>query len=237
MMQSANKPVIWMAGDSTMQSYAEEKRPQWGWGEKLLEALEETSRDDIEIFHRVSSPFETQKRYEGQTYIVDNCAMAGRSSKTFREEGRLADIEAHIQPGDYLIIQFGHNDAGKGKPERYVALEDFKASLETYVRVAVAHQATPVFLSSIVLCPSPETLSGEAGEIGRLLPEYGKVMKAYAEEIGCLFIDINERSGKLIDTLPKEEAEKLYLADHVHLRESGAAIYAGFAAEGLKTIL
>lgn len=232
-----SKPVIWMAGDSTMQSYSEEKRPQWGWGEKLLELIEGISEEMIQITHRDDCPFETQKRYEGQKYIVDNCAMAGRSSKTFREEGRLADIEAHIQPGDYLIIQFGHNDAGKGKPERYVALEDFKDSLKSYVKVAEDHQATPVFISSIVLCPSPETTSGEAGEIGRLLPEYGKVMKSYGEEAGIVFIDVNERARKYIDALSKEEAERMYLADHVHLQESGAFVYAGFAADGLKSVL
>ena len=46
--------------------------------------------------------------------------MAGRSSRSFREEGRLADIEASLRPGDYLVVQFGHNDAYREKAERYV---------------------------------------------------------------------------------------------------------------------
>lgn len=248
MQQEIKKPVIWLAGDSTMQSYSEEKRPQWGWGEKLLERLETekllvegiamvNDSTELIITHRAGSPFEQQKRYEGKYYIVDNCAMAGRSSKTFREEGRLQDIAEHIQPGDYLIIQFGHNDAGKGKPERYVALEDFRKSLMHYVNVALENDAQPILISSIVLCPSPETTSGEAGEISCLLPEYGKVMEQYAAEIGIPYVDMNGLTGEYLKSLTKEQAKEHYLPDHVHLVEKGAEAYAGLAVERLKEIL
>lgn len=234
MQQEKRKPVIWMAGDSTMQGYSEGQRPQWGWGEKLIELLDP---GEIVVNHRADSPFQQQLRYEGQNYIVDNCAMAGRSSKTFREEGRLQDIAEHIYPGDYLIIQFGHNDAGKGKPERYVALEDFKESLARYVKVALENAAQPILISSIVLCPSPETTSGEAGEIGRLLPEYGKVMEQYAAELGIPYVDMNGMTGEYLGKLITEEAEKHYLPDHVHLVEKGAEAYAGLIVEQLKVFL
>ena len=246
------KPVIWLAGDSTMQSYSEEKRPQWGWGEKLLELLEDIGCKEatekqqlqglekdmgnvntpgdgmiqIKSAHRQDCPFDQEKRYEGPHFIVDNCAMAGRSSKTFREEGRLQDIEGHIQPGDYLLIQFGHNDAGAAKPERYVPLELFKESLAHYVNVALHRGATPILLSSIVLCPGEQTDSGEAGAIKRLLPEYGKVMEAYARELQIPYIDMNKLTGDYIKDMSREQAEELYLPDHVHLVEKGAYAYA-----------
>lgn len=237
MQDKIRKPVIWMAGDSTMQSYWEEKRPQWGWGEKVLEILEPDMKGCDCGMRREDSPFETQRRYEGKEYIVDNCAMSGRSTKTFREDGRLDDIASHIQPGDYLIIQFGHNDGAKSKAERYVSLQDFKGSLENYVKVATDHQATPILISSIVLCPCEETQSGEAGEISSLLPEYGAVMEEYSRELNIPYIDMNEKCRKFVSTLTKEAAEEMYLADHVHLKEKGASAYACLIAEELKCIL
>ncbi len=256
----ARKPVIWMAGDSTMQSYPEEKRPQWGWGEKLLELLEAAYLEEkivtgneqmsgekglqkegtqVLISHRENSPFEQQRRYEGRQFIVDNCAMAGRSSKTFREEGRLQDIEANIQPGDYLVIQFGHNDAGAGKPERYVPLDGFTESLQKYIDVAVEHEATPILISSIVLCPSKETEEGEAGTISRLLPEYGRVMQGYAKmpSKAIPYIDMNSLTRAYIQDMSREEAEQLYLPDHVHLVEKGALAYAGLVVKDILRIL
>ena len=238
--ENNKKPVLWLAGDSTMQSYSEEKRPQWGWGEKLLEWLEagkDRNVTKVEITHREDCPFEQEKRYEGSQLIIDNCAMAGRSSKSFRVEGRLQDIEAHIQKGDYLLIQFGHNDAGKSKPERYVALEDFSESLVNFVNVALKAGAKPILLSSIVLCLGEQTETGEAGEISRLLPEYGKVMEKYAKELNIPYIDMNGLTGAYLEKLSREQAEELYLPDHVHLVEKGAGVYAGLAAEELRKAL
>ncbi len=234
-----------------MQSYSDEKRPQWGWGEKVLELLENSCSRDVEAvetngeaatvciksMHRPDSPFEQQRYYEGKNYIVENCAMAGRSSKTFREEGRLQDIAEHIQQGDYLVIQFGHNDAGAGKPERYVPLEKFKDSLANFVNVAISHGATPILISSIVLCPGEQTESGEAGEISRLLPAYGKVMKECAAELKIPYIDMNKLTADYIKDMSQEQAEELYLPDHVHLVEKGALAYAGMAVEALRAVV
>ena len=101
--------------------------------------------------------------YENRHVIVDNCAMGGRSSKTFREEGRLDDIRKHIKSGDYLVIQFGHNDASASKPERYVPVEEFENSLMEYVDTAKKAGATAVLVSSITLRPCSETMgNGEA---------------------------------------------------------------------------
>lgn len=229
------KSVIWLAGDSTMQSYADKMRPQWGWGEKLICLLEDSENSQgITVSHREDCPFAQEKRYEGTGFIVDNCAMAGRSSKTFREEGRLQDIEAHIESGDYLLIQFGHNDAGREKPERYVALEEFRASLANYVEMALEKGAHPILLSSIVLCPGEQSETGEAGEISRLLPEYGRMMERYAEEQQLLYIDMNKLTGEYIGSMTEEQAEELYLPDHVHLVEKGAEAYARLASPMLK---
>lgn len=235
------KPVIWLAGDSTMQTYSEEQRPQYGWGEKLLEALEEgkADRGDAEqlVMHRADCSFAQQKRYEGKEWVVDNCAMAGRSSKTFREEGRLQDILEHILPGDYLLIQFGHNDAGRAKPERYVPLEQYEASIAGYVEAAEIRGAHPVLISSIALCPCPENEQGEAGEINHLLQDYAKVLEEYGQKKGIPYLDMGRLTRQWCQEHSEEEVYALYREDHVHLVEKGAGQYAALAVPELKKLL
>ncbi|MBQ2802881.1 MAG: hypothetical protein IJF07_03175 [Lachnospiraceae bacterium] len=253
-----HKPVFWLAGDSTMQSYTEAMRPQWGWGECLLSTLEEKFvemvRNDmlqegvmgfsvvpyvarVQAFHRDSCPFMQQKRYVGRYFELDNCAMAGRSSKTFREEGRLADMEQHMKNGDYMLIQFGHNDCARQKPERYVALSDYKASLATYVEMAVRHGVTPILLSSIAICPSQDVLGDEVEEITKQLPRYASVMEEYAKEQQILYINVYHLTYQYLQSMTIQEAEAMYLPDHVHLTFEGAQHYAELVAEQLKEVL
>lgn len=86
-------------------------------------------------------------RYELPGLVIDNCAMAGRSSKTFREEGRLDDIATHIRPGDLLVVSFGHNDANRAKAERYVPADAFGESLRPFWDAARSHGAVCLFAS------------------------------------------------------------------------------------------
>ncbi|MDO4295941.1 MAG: GDSL-type esterase/lipase family protein [bacterium] len=226
------KKVLFIAGDSTAQSYAEDAKPQTGWGEWLLAALR--PNEEIKAAHRENCPFAQELRYESESLVVDNCAMAGRSSKTFREEGRLEDIQRQLKEGDVLLIQFGHNDASSTKPERYVSLEDFPQSLQYYIEVAKAAKAKAVLLSSIALCPCPENTTGEVGEIGRLLPLYAEEMKKLAENEGVLYIDLGARTRKKCQETAHAEVLTWYKEDHVHLVESGARCYAELLAEALR---
>lgn len=222
------KPVIWLAGDSITQSYKEGDRPQSGWGEYLLEALEPGNA--VYQFHRISCPFEQETRYEGRHFIVDNCAMAGRSSRTFAEEGRLEDIRSFMRQGDYLFIQFGHNDASGTKPERYVPLSEFADRLMPYIQAAKNCGARPVLLSSVSLCPSEEAKTGEVGEIARRLPKYGAVMKELAEKEGIPYVDMGRLTCKFAEEAGSQGAECLYMPDRVHLSPEGARAYAELAA-------
>lgn len=86
--------TVYIASDSTAQTYSSGYHPQAGWGQKL------------------SSYFTSR-------ITVANRAIGGRSSRSFIEQGRLAAIQAVIRPGDYLFVQFGHNDATVGNAERY----------------------------------------------------------------------------------------------------------------------
>lgn len=227
--------TIYLAGDSTMQSFEESlantdadadhspAAEQAGWGQMLMEYL--GGEEGCTCVHRESSPYPQQRRYLSPHFIVDNCAMAGRSSKTFKEEGRLTDIERQICPGDYLVIQFGHNDASKeSKPERYVPVEHFKASLQPFVDAAFSRGAVPILVSSIAVHPEMLQADTAVGTIGRRLPAYAKVMEEAATEWNCPYLDMG-RVGRM-EIAESPELAELYLADGVHLTRRGAGMYA-----------
>ncbi len=229
------KPAIYLAGDSTCQSYGESDKPQAGWGEMLLQALEPELA--IEEFHRESSPFPQEKSYETRHLIVDNCAMAGRSSRTFLEEGRLEDVKKHIKGGDYLVIQFGHNDAAWNKWERFVALEDFQAYIQIYVDMAMEKGAIPILLSPIALRPHRDGENGELRELERRMPGYGQIMKEFAKERKIPYIDMWTLTKAVCREAGEEETRRWYMADQVHLTDKGAKIFARLVAESLKPIV
>jgi lysophospholipase L1-like esterase len=226
------KPVIYLAGDSTAQSYGKESRPQTGWGEMLMELLD--LKDVIKTSHRKSSPFDQEKRYENRKFIVDNCAMAGRSSRSFREEGRLDDIISQIQAGDYLLIQFGHNDAARDKPKRYVPVEEFADSIGKYIECARKKQAFPVLLSPIALRPCTRNQVGDRKKLEDLLQQYTYEMKKLAKKEEIPYIDMYTLTLTACRNQRPQETAKWYNQDNVHLVTDGARKYAGILAREMK---
>ena len=229
------KPVLYLAGDSTAQSYHESERPQTGWGEKLVDALE--AENCWKEAHRDSSPFSQEMSYETRHIIVDNCAMAGRSSRSFREEGRLEDIKNQMKSGDYLLIQFGHNDAAAEKKERYVPLETFGESLMEYIRVAREKKAYPILISSICLRPCLANEQGENAKIDALLPKYAEEMKKLADKENIPYVDMLGITRKACAKAGEEQTAVWYREDNVHLQEAGAQLYAHFVAEEIKKLI
>lgn len=218
-----------------MQSYGGESRPQTGWGEALMKYLDEGNI--YRTYHRKNSGFPQQIRYESRNLIIDNCAMAGRSSKSFRDEQRLADIEANIHEGDFLLIQFGHNDADSLKPERFVPVDEFEASLMAYVEAAFSHGAVPILVSSITMRPCPENQQGDAGRINGMLPEYRRVMEEMSGRYAVPYVDMGALTEELCGRIEESETRKLYKEDNVHLVKAGAEAFARLAADEIKKLL
>lgn len=106
--EAGSKPTLYLAGDSTMQTYNPYWEPQAGWGQMFPSFFDES----VEI---------------------KNHSIGGRSSKSFIFQGRLDEILRMIRPGDYLFVQFGHNDATISVPERYASPADYKIYLKTYI--------------------------------------------------------------------------------------------------------
>ena len=119
---------IYLAGDSTMADYPAEHAPQTGWGQAL-------------------------KLYAKPGVKVHNFARGGRSSKSFRSEGRWATLLNQVSPGDYVFIQFAHNDAHQGEKNAYRHSDpetEYPENLRQYIRDVRAKKATPIICTPIV---------------------------------------------------------------------------------------
>ena len=208
------RPTLYLAGDSTMQSYAEGDA-LCGWGQALPELAAGARLCRTE--RREDSPFTQERQYVLPELVIDNCAMGGRSSRTFLEEGRLADIEARLQPGDFLLIQFTHNDANPEHPERFVPAERFAEHLRKYADAAAARGAQPILVTPIPwLTGYPEDYLA-----------YVKAMRdfAAAEDIPCL--DMGGAMLAACRSLGDRRAAALYQPDGAHLTAAGARRAAG----------
>lgn len=233
------KKNIFLVGDSTMQSYGSEYAPQEGWGAYFYKGFKEAEK--CRIFHPEECFYEQTVCYDMPRFVIWNYAMAGRSSRSFREEGRLSYIEERMGMGDYMLIQFGHNDAAEEKAERYVRVQDFGESLSYYSEVCRSKKAIPIFLTPLAM-RSCVTKKGQAYSF----PEYRNEMLKYAEYQGLPILDLGGVSAGYVSHIGQEESKKLYLwveegkyegrhkdgaQDNAHLCYNGAEIFAGMVTE------
>lgn len=160
--------TIHVIGDSTVATYKSSVYPQTGWGQVI------------------GSFFN-----EGQA-LINNVAIGGRSSKTFFTDGRLAALKSQVKPGDYLFVQFGHNDRYFGSNARQVPLDSFAYFLKIYLDSAKSWNAIPVLVSPMVMNAwSNGTMRNVFTENGS---DYRGVMEKLAKEQDVAFIDLNMRS-------------------------------------------
>ena len=231
------KTTVYIAGDSTAQTYANNKYPQTGWGQLL------------------------SNYFDSENIVVSNNAMGGRSSRSFITEGRLDRILNEITPGDYILIQFGHNDskttpAEAGGVERYTEPStSYHDYLSVYVREARKKGAIPVFVTSISRL---DKYFDE--ENGSSLGAYPAEMRELAAKLNVPVIDMFAKSVEKLNTLELDDAKEIYLflepddaryindaefaesvyktkgaADGTHFSRYGATLWTEMIAEALKT--
>ncbi|MFC0558279.1 rhamnogalacturonan acetylesterase [Halalkalibacter alkalisediminis] len=208
---------VFIAGDSTASSYAESRSPRAGWGQVL-------------------------GRFFTSNVTVHNHASSGRSSKSFIDEGRLKVIEAQLMPGDYFLIQFGHNDAKVDK-KRYTDPESsYKYYLTHYIEVAHKKGAHPIFLTSI-----QRRSFDDDGRIIETHGQYPVAMKKLAEEKNVPLIDLTLKSKILFEQLGPDQTKQLFLwiepgehpnyvqgiQDDTHFSEYGAREMVELIIEGI----
>ncbi len=216
------KPTVYLAGDSTVQTYDSYYRPQAGWGQMIA-------------------------RYFTEDAVFVNKAIGGRSSKSFLVQGRLDEILLAIKPGDYFLIQFGHNDATISVPERYASPADYKMYLRSYIAGAVQRGATPVLVTPM----GRFDYNTSTGKFNVSFPEYVAAMKEVAAETGTKLVDLSTRSVAYYDSIGPEGAQSVFLhvqpgvyegayangaADNTHFQEYGAIQLARLLAEGIKEL-
>ena len=213
------QPVrIFMAGDSTMQTYNEEKTPMRGWGQVL-------------------------PRFFNEQVIIENRAIGGRSTKTFISEDRWQKLVDQLQKGDWVFIQFGHNDASS-RPERYTSPDDYRANLVRFVKDARAKGAKPVLFTPIAMRRFKD------GQFTDGHGQYPGKVREVARELNVPLIDLTEKTNQRITQLGEEATARLFmnlepgehpaypdgLKDNTHLQEEGALMVAALAVEGIREL-
>lgn len=178
---------------------------------------------------------------------VINYAKNGRSTKSFIDEGRLKKIDEEIGAGDYLFIQFGHNDEKQEDPARYTEpFSTYMENLETYINVARKHGAYPVLITPLERrCFVDEKHLGMGAH-----SDYVAAMKQTAEKCNVPLVDLYSMSRSELKKAGELASRKWYMyflageyknypegkTDNTHLRYDGAVMYAGLIARGLEEL-
>lgn len=219
-----SKPTVYIIGDSTVRNTG---KGQAGWGTYLIDFLDS---------NRVS---------------VSNQAMAGRSTRTFIKEGRWEKVLSTLKPGDFVLMQFGHNEGSRpdtsragyrgvlrGISDTTVTLtwkDGTKETVHTYgaylcrfIKEAKAKGATPIVISMI-----PRNQFKD-GKVLRADKDYGKWAKEVATLEQVPFVDLNKITGDKYDEMGPEKVKAFFPGDHTHTNEAGAKLNAASVAEGLK---
>ncbi len=203
--RSDKSPItIFMIGDSTMANKnITGGNPERGWGMML-------------------------PGYFDKNVIVDNHAVNGRSSKSFIDEGRWDKVLSKIKKGDYVFIQFGHNDSKKDSLRHTTPGTTFDDNLRKFVNETRDKGGIPVIFNSIVrrnfVCPNDDSISKDtrydAGSIAQ--PEEGNILfdthgdyllSPYnvAQEMNVPFINMNRITHDLVENLGPVESKKLFM--------------------------
>jgi lysophospholipase L1-like esterase len=181
-------------------------------------------------------------RYFSRNITVANHAIGGRSSRSFIEQGRLAAIHQVIRPGDYLFVQFGHNDATASRPDRYTPPADYKEYLRRdYIRATRARGATPIVVTPV----SRRDYNPSTGKFKVSFPAYVDAAKAVAAEEKVPLVDLSALSRAYLDSIGVEASKGIFLwlnpgqypnfpngvQDNTHFQEKGAIQMARLVSE------
>jgi lysophospholipase L1-like esterase len=238
------KKTVFLAGDSTVQTYKLIDAPQCGWGAMLHRYF---SDNEVKIYHSEGSRFENSVSYELEDIIIDNRAMAARSAKSFFDEGRWKDLYDSVKEGDIVLMQFAHNDANIEKPERYLTPDEYREKLlNDYIKPLREKRAVPVLVTAIAMKDFDEN-----GVCRISFPKYREKMIELSKAEHTCLIDLGKETADYNTLIGEEACKNIYMnlekdmfesapegkEDNAHLKFEGAFVYAGFVAKGLKDIL
>jgi lysophospholipase L1-like esterase len=200
------KTKLYIIGDSTASIKETKAYPETGWG----------------------MPF---TYFFDSTIEVDNRAKNGRSTRTFISENRWQPVVDSLQQGDYVFIQFGHNDESKEKTDRYTTPEQFKINITKFVAETKAQKAIPVLITAVARRKFDSTNHVVDGH-----GIYTKIIRDLALELNVPMIDLQKTSTVLLEKMGVENSKLLFLQleknehpnypdgknDNTHFNELGA---------------
>lgn len=223
----SRKHTVYIIGDSTVKNGDGTGRQDlWGWGSFMADRFDTT---------RIS---------------VENHAIGGRSSRTFINEGRWDRVLDKLQRGDYVIMQFGHNDGGplddtarargtiKGIGEDSVAIYNpilkknevvhtYGWYMRKYIQDAKAKGAI-----SIVCSPIPRNIFKD-GKVERANTSYGKWAEDVAKANGAFFLPLNDLIADQYDKLGPDSVKHFFPGDHTHPNRNGSLLNADMVVKGI----
>lgn len=172
--------------------------------------------------------------YLKESVTVRSYAKNGRSTKSFLDEGRFGPVEAAMEPGDFLFIQFGHNDEKDDLARHTDPETTFRENLLLFIRAARERGAKPVLLTPIARRLFDEAGNFRPGSHGA----YPDAMRALAKDEDVPLIDLTEMTERFLPQLGDESSKPLFMwpKDNTHLKPEGAVKMAGFVAEGLQAL-
>ena len=224
--ETGEKVTVYTIGDSLVQTYSSRYEPQKGWGQTLPE-------------------------YFGENVNFVNRAIGGRSTGNYLRQGRLNEVLCSIVPGDYVLIEFGHNDANSGNGDRYVTVANYKKNLaDIYIKAIRDRGATPIL---VTVCNKNE-YRRDNSEFIVSYPDYVEAMRQVAEETGTLLVDLSAITVEKFTELNSiwgpgitggiiynSALPGIYEGDYAngandgtHLQTYGAMLVAGYIAEELQ---
>lgn len=222
-------PTIFIIGDSTVKNGSGNGGGGlWGWGDFIA------------------------KYFDPAKIKIENRARGGRSSRTFITEGLWEQVLSEMKPGDFVLMQFGHNDGGaindtsrargslKGVGEEIEEIDNLMTKkhevvytfgwyMRKYIADTKAKTAMP-----IVFSPIPRNIF-KAGRVARAAHDYGKWAASAAQTEGAAFVDLNELIAQRYEAIGPEKVKAFYfLEDHTHTTMTGAELNAATVIEGIK---
>ena len=216
-----NKKIkIYLIGDSTMSIKEVKAYPETGWG----------------------MPF---AYFFDSSITVDNRAKNGRSTRTFINENLWQPVVENLKEGDYVFIQFGHNDESKEKTDRYTTPEEYRNNLIKFITETRIKKAIPVLLT-----PVSRRNFDASGNIKETHAVYSKLVEEVASELKVPLIDLDAKSRMLFQKLGTENSKMLFnqlepgehpnypqgISDNTHFNELGARKIAELVLQGIKEL-
>ncbi len=223
-------PTLFLIGDSTVRNgRGDGSNGQWGWGEPFVDY------------------------FDAARINVVNRAVGGLSSRTYLTQGDWDRVMTMLKPGDFVVMQFGHNDGGSlddparargtlkgsGDETREIynpmtkqpeVVHTYGWYIRKYIRETRARGATPIVCSLV-----PRKIWKD-GRIARASDSYGGWAAEAAAAEHAAFVDLNEIIARRYDALGQEKVEPLFADEHTHTTRAGAELNAECVVSGLKSI-